>query len=206
MQSVPKGWIGTPGITGQQSDGAEKRGIMKYRVFWQKLLRVAGDDRGSELVEFAIASWLMMVLLIGAFQWMIAMYAYHFASYAAQQGARFAEVRGYTWSKNETTNCSTSAPPSFTMPYDCTASSTDIQNYVQSLASPGIIASDVTIDTTSSYLWPGKTPDGTTSTCSPANSQGCLVKVTVNYTFNFVPFLNLTSLPISATAEKPILQ
>ena len=37
-------------------------------------------------------------------------------------------------------------------------------NYVQSLATAGIKPSNVTINTTSSYVWPGKTPDG--ATCS----------------------------------------
>jgi hypothetical protein len=115
-------------------------------------------------------------------------------------------VHGHTWSKNTATNCSTSAPPNFTYPYQCTASSTDIQNYVQSLATPGINASNVTINTTNSYVWPGTTPDNTTTPCSTnANSQGCLVKVTVSYSFS-LPFLHFAALPISATSEKVILQ
>lgn len=140
---------------------------------------------------------------------MMAMYAYHFTTYAAQQGARFAAVRGYTWSKNTTTKCSTSAPPGFTMPYQCTVSSNDIQNYVQSLATAGINPSNVTINTTTANVWPGVTPDcsSSCSTCSPnANSQGCLVKVAVSYTFNFLPFLNSPAFTIGATSENVILQ
>lgn len=180
---------------------------MKTGTMMRKALRLAREERGSETAEFAITALILMVILTGGFQWIFAMYAYHFTSYAAQQGARFAEVRGYTWSKSQSTTCSTAAPPSFTMPYDCTASSSDIQNYVQSLASPGIIASNVTVNTGSSYLWPGITPDGTTSPCSAhANSQGCMVKVTVTYTTNFVPLVRTSAFQITATAEKPILQ
>jgi Flp pilus assembly protein TadG len=180
---------------------------VKTRIQLQKLLRLARDDRGSSLVEFAMTALLLITLLSGVLQWMLAMYAYHFTSYAAQQGARFAAVRGYTWSKSKTTNCSTSAPPSFTMPYECTVSASDIQNYVQSLATGGINASNITIDETSSYVWPGETPDNTTTGCTTnANSQGCMVKVTVSYSFSFLPFLKSPTLTIPATSESVILQ
>ncbi len=179
---------------------------MKKKVDMRKRLRLLREERGTALVEFAMTAWLLILLLFGVFQWMFAMYAYHFTTYAAQQGTRFAMVRGNTWSKNISTNCSTSAPPNFTMVYDCTASITDIQNYVQSLATTGINASNVTINTTSSYVWPGKTPDNTTTGCSTANSQGCLVKVTVSYTFNFLPSMPMTAVNMSATSEKVILQ
>ena len=172
-----------------------------------KLIGFARDERGSELAEVAITTSVLVLLLIGIFQWLLAIYAYHFTTYAAQQGARFAMVRGYTWSKNVATNCSTSAPPNFTLPYDCTASSTDIQNYVQSLATSGITGGNVTIDTSSSYVWPGSTPDGVTGSCAThRNSQGCLVKVSVSYTVNFVPLLKVAALPITATSETSILQ
>jgi len=180
---------------------------MKKRVIIQKLFRLARDERGAELVEFGLCALLLMSLVIGVLGFGLAVYTYHFVSYAAQAGARFAMVRGYTWSKNETTNCSTSAPPSFAMVYDCTASATDIQNYVQSLATGGISASGVTIDTTSSYVWPGTNADGTTSGCtSNANSQGCMVKVKVSYTFKFFTSEKLPSWSMSATSEGAVLQ
>jgi Flp pilus assembly protein TadG len=180
---------------------------MKNALDMQKLFRLAREEGGAELVEFSMAALSLIVVLFGTFNWMFGMYAYHFAAYAAQEGTRFAQVRGHTWSKNTTTNCSTSSGSNFAMVYNCTASGTDIQNYVQSLATPGINSNNLTINTTSSYVWPGKTPDGTTTPCSTnANSQGCLVKVTVSYTFNFLPFAKGTSMPITATSEKVILQ
>lgn len=173
-----------------------------------KLFRLAREERGAELVEFAMTAWVLVLVLFGVYQWGYAMYAYHFTTYAAQQGARFAEVRGHTWSEYETENCSTSAPPSFTLKYACTASAADIQNYVQSLATGAINPSNVTINETSTYLWPGTTPDCTSgcSACSTTNSQGCFVKVTVSYTFNFLPFLKITALTMSATSQNVILQ
>jgi Flp pilus assembly protein TadG len=177
---------------------------MKERAYMQKLLHLAREERGVGLVEFAMTAWLMMFLLLGVFQFGYAMYAYQFTSYAAQQGARFAMVRGHTWSEHEGDICGTSAPPNFTMIYDCEAQSSDIQNYVQSLATGGINPSNITVN---SNNWPAATPDGTSTACTnQPNSQGCLVKVTVSYTFNFIPFLRVTAVPMTATSEKVILQ
>lgn len=169
----------------------------------RKLLRFQREEHGATLVEFAMTAWVLLVLMLGAFQWMFAMYAYHFTTYAAQQATRFAMVRGATWSEDIATNCSTSST-NFTVPYACTASSTDIQNYVKSLATGGINPANITVNTNN---WPGTTPDGTTTGCTAeANSKGCQVKVTVTYTFNFLPFVSKTAMSMSATSEKAILQ
>jgi Flp pilus assembly protein TadG len=175
---------------------------MKKGIGTQWLFRLACEEHGAELVEFAITGLLLMMVLFGVFAWMFAMYAYDFTTYGAQQGSRFAEVRGYTWSANVGTNCSTSST-NFTIPFDCTASAADIQNYVRSLAPVGINASNITVNSS----WPGTTPDGSTTGCTIyANSQGCQVTVTVSYNFNFFPFMNLSALSMSATSEKVILQ
>ena len=177
---------------------------MSKELAMHKLFRLVREERGAELVEFTATMGLLLLVLLGAFQWMLAMYGYHFTTYAAQQGTRFAMVRGSTWSQNIATNCSTSAPPNFKKKYGCTASSSDIQNYVKSLVSPGINSSNVTINTTNSYVWPGATPDGVS--CSTINGEGCLVKVTVTYTFNVMPFVSVKALSMSATSETAILQ
>jgi Flp pilus assembly protein TadG len=181
---------------------------MKTIPVTQKLFRFAREERGSELVEFAVTAWLLILVLFGVYQWGYAMYAYHFATYAAEEGVRFAEVHGYTWSEYTATDCSTSAPPNFAMKYDCTASSTDIQNYVKSLSTGALNYNNVSINTTASYLWPGTTPDCTSgcTACATTNSQGCMVKVTVSYTFNFLPFLKISALTMTATSENVILQ
>lgn len=177
---------------------------MKKTIDILKLFRWARDERGAAIVEFAVTVTLLMSLLFGVFQGMFAMYIYHYMAYAAQAGARFAMVRGYTWSQNVATNCSTSAPPNFTMVYSCTASSTDIQNYVQSLGA--INASGLTINTTNSYVWPGQNPDGVTTGCTQTNSKGCLVKVTASYTFHLMPYIPASAITMSATSEKVIEQ
>jgi len=185
-----------------------KKGLsMKKRTPMQKLLRLTREESGTELVEFALTSLMLIGLLFAVFNWMLGMYVYHSMTYAAQQATRFAMVRGYTWSKNTSVPCGTSAPPNFTVPYNCTATATDIQNFVQSLASPGIVPSGLTINTSNSYVWPGTTPDCSSgcSTCTTSTkSPGCMVKVTVSYSFSFMPLMKLSALPMTATSEKVI--
>lgn len=175
---------------------------MKYRTAQSVLRRIARalrDERGSELVEFSLSILLLFAMLFGILDLSRAMYSYEFMSYAAQEGARFAIVRGNDWSSS----CSTAAPPGFVMKYSCIASGTDVTNYIKSLALPGISQSNVSVSTT----WPGTTPDCTKncSACATTNSQGCLVKVTVSYTFSFfAPFLPKSALSFSGTSQKVI--
>lgn len=168
----------------------------------KKLLRLARGERGSALVEFAMTASMLIAITVGIIGFGLATYTYHFLSAAAQQGERFASLRGHTWSEYTTTSCSTSAPPGFTMVYDCEAATGDVQNYVQSLVPGAIKVASITVTTT----WPGQTPDGATTGCSPANSHGCLVKVVVSYTYHFWPFEHLAALPMSATSEGVVLQ
>ncbi len=162
-------------------------------------LRFRHEERGSELVEFALAALLLLMVMFGIFDFCRAMYSYYFVTYAAQEGARYAMVRGSGWSGS----CSTSQPPNFTMSYGCTAASSDVQNYVQSLAMAGIDQGAIAVNAT----WPGKTPDcsSSCSACATTNSAGCLVNVKVSYSFNFMlPFLPQTAVNFSGSSQKAI--
>ena len=174
---------------------------MTRTVQWRKLIRLARDERGSELVEFAITALLLVAIVFGVIDFGMAMYAEHFVSSAAQQGARYAIVRGSDW----TTACSTSAPPNFTLSYHCNASSGDVQNYVKSLAGMGLSSSNVS----ATASWPGTTPDcsSSCSLCSTTtNATGCLVKVQVTYSFTFLKlkFFPQSTLNLTSTAEQVI--
>lgn len=165
----------------------------------------ASEERGSNMAEFALVATLLFLILISIIDCSLAFYAHHFVSWAAEEGTRYAAVRGADW----TSDCSTSAPPGFALNYDCTASASDIQNYVQSLAPPGITASSITVNTTSSFVWPGTTPNCSTGPCTPcstnSNGQGCFVRVQVTYPFTFtLPMLPQSSIHLSATSEKVI--
>src|ERR1700721_4697303 len=102
-------------------------------LYMLKRLRWWREERGSALVEFAVTVPLLIFLLFAVLEGMFAMYLYHYTAYAAQQGARFAMVRGHTASGTIATPCGTSTPPNFTMASDCTATSNDIKNFVQPL-------------------------------------------------------------------------
>lgn len=159
------------------------------------------DESGSQLVEFALALLVLATMMFGIIYFSLAMYSYHFVTYAAQEGARFAIVRGNAWQGKG--NCSTSAPPSFSMKYACVAQSSDVQNYIKSIATPLINPSQITVTTT----WPGTTPSCTKncSICTTANSQGCQVKVDVSYAFGYaVPVVKTRTLTFAGSSSKTI--
>lgn len=157
------------------------------------------DETGSQLVEFAISLLLLLTLVFGVLSTSLAMYSYHFVTYAAQEGARYAIVRGAHWK----TSCGTSAPPSFTMNYGCIAAQSDVQNYVKSIATPAISQSNVTV----TAVWPGTTPNCSSgcAACATTNKQGCMVRVKVSYLFvPFMPFVPKNSISFSGTSVKVI--
>lgn len=165
-----------------------------------KFIRSLRDETGSELVEFALAAIVFFTTVLGIADVSRAMYIYHFVTYASQQGTRFAIVRGSTFAS---TSCSTSAPPNFTMKFQCQAATTDVTNYVKSLGD--VNPANLHVTTT----WPGTTADCTSScsACSTTNSPGCMVQVKVSYDFTFVaPFIKQSAVSFYGTAEKTIQQ
>jgi Flp pilus assembly protein TadG len=160
----------------------------------EQIDRLAMDEGGSEIVEFAfsICVWMMGAFLVmyAAF----ALYAAHFVENAADEAARFAIVRGSSWNG---ASCSSNM-------LDCTASSTDIQNYVVRTLPPGLSSSNLTVSTT----WPGKTSTGGTCDSQDGlNSPNCVVEVTVGYRFKFpLPFFAQSALPLSSSSSMTIFQ
>ena len=166
----------------------------------RKLQKAACEESGSQLVEFALSLLVLATMLFAIMYFCLAAYAYHYVTYAAQEGARFAIVRGNAWQGK---TCATSAPPNFTMKYACVAQSGDIQNYVKSIAPPLINPTQITVTTT----WPAKTPTCASgcSACTTANSQGCLVSVQVSYAFGYpMAFMPNRILTFSGTSVKTI--
>ena len=144
------------------------------------------DDKGATLVEYAIVFLVFMTMLLGIADFGRALYAFHFVSSAAREGARYAMVRG----------CSTT---SSLCPTAATASS--VQTFVKNVPL-GIDPTKVTVATT----WPTSsyTPPICTST---KNAPGCLVQVQVTYTFNFVfPLVSKTPLTMKSTSQMVIVQ
>lgn len=146
---------------------------------------MTSHERGNALVEFAIASTAMLMVMFGIIDFGRALYTYHLIADGARQGARYAMVRG--------TACTVSG---------CPATAGAIQSYVRGLA-PGIDPNLLTVTTT---YGPG---DG----CPDPGSQnpggpGCVVSVQASYTFNFiiVPLMPTFSIPMSSTSQVVISQ
>jgi len=58
----------------------------------KRLLRLLGDDRGQGLVEFALVTPLLLLLILGMVDFARAWSAYEVITYQARQGARMAVV------------------------------------------------------------------------------------------------------------------
>jgi Flp pilus assembly protein TadG len=165
---------------------------VKRFSLYRTLLRLAADERGDSMPEFGISAVVLLMTIFGIMDCSRALYVYHFVSFAAEEGTRYAVVRGSAFSG---TACST------TSSFKCDATSAEITSYVQSLAPPGITSTNITVTPS----WPGTLPNGTNpnSTCSTSASiDGCLVKVKVSVPFKFVlGFLPGTSMTFAATSE-----
>lgn len=162
-----------------------------YRTFRDRL----EDREGSTLVEFALSVSIIIALLFWIFYASMALYADHFTENAARAATRYAMVRGSTWG-----GATCSSPSSL----ECTATDTDVSNYVKALVSPGLDSSALSVTTT----WPGTTPSGATCETSEGNnSPYCSVVVQVTYNFDLtVPFLPHQQIGLSSAASAPITE
>ena len=111
------------------------------------------SDRGETLVEFALASTIFFMTMFGTIEFGLAVWNYNTLSSLAQDGARWAAVRGSTC----TSPC-------------VAADNGNVQDYVRSRVL-GMSPTSVAVTTT----W----PDGG----SPSNAPGKTVQVRVDYTF-----------------------
>jgi Flp pilus assembly protein TadG len=144
----------------------------------RRLRRASRDESGSSLVEFAITSTILFMLVFGVMAICLALYSYNVVSEAAREATRYAIVRGSACTK--------------TVP--CKATSGQIETYVQNLGFPGIAPTSLTV--TSDCCW----PNGDKNPGSP-------VKVTVQYTFPLaIPFVPTRTLTMSSTSQMLISQ
>lgn len=98
--------------------------------------RICEED-GAELVEFAAAATIFLTLIFGIIEFSLALYSDNFIAMAAQQGSRYAMVRGADW----TSSCASVSS------FDCQATTANVQNYI--LAQPhggvNLAASNITV-------------------------------------------------------------
>lgn len=146
-------------------------------------------ERGSSMVEFAIVSVALMLMLLGIVEFGRAMYTYHAVANAARIGSRWAMVRG-------SLSCSGATGRALAT---CPADQAEIQSYVIS-AVPTVDASSLSVTPS----WPGGNPGCPTA---QFKSPGCVVQVTVTDRFNFaLPFISTATWNISSTSEMIISQ
>ena len=151
-------------------------------------------QRGASMVEFALLSGLLLLLVFGLVEFSRAMYTYHAVANAARIGSRWAMVRG-TQSCTDQTGQALKAQTGH-----CPAQSADVQSYVQSAV--GMIDPKPLAVTAA---WPGNS--GCPATDPSHQSAGCIVQVTASNQFDFsVPFVSTLPITISSTSQMVISQ
>jgi Flp pilus assembly protein TadG len=178
--------------------------ISANAAVWERARRVWKDERGANMVESAIATAVVMMLLFGVFDFSLAFYTYHYVSDAAREGSRWAMVRG-SKSCAQTPNLS-----------DCGATADEIAAYVKGLGYPGIDSADymdVSVSTgaatnstasngTSTTVW-----STTTANDMTYNVPGDVVTVQVVYHFPMsLPFWKQETINVGSTSSMVISQ
>lgn len=140
------------------------------------------------MVEFAVASTALFLILFGVIEFGRAMYMYHAVANAARIGSRWAMVRG-------SQSCSY---PTGKALATCPATSAEIASYVQS-----VVPLDDSSALTVTASWPG----GGQNCAAGVPTPGCTVAVTAQNQFNFaLPFVSPVNWTISSTSQMTISQ
>jgi Flp pilus assembly protein TadG len=153
----------------------------------RRLWDLVGAEDAAELPEFALATTMFFTLIFGIVEFCMAMYADGFVAFAAQQGTRYAMVRGSDW----TSACASASS------YGCKATASNVQNYVLSLPHPGL-------SLTAANITPTWLQTNAAGNACVQYSQGCQVEVQVSYTFQMsLPFYS-PSISLSSTSIETI--
>ncbi|MBV8147467.1 MAG: pilus assembly protein [Candidatus Eremiobacteraeota bacterium] len=129
-------------------------------------------ERGGSLVEFALVASAFMLLVTGVIYLGLLVYSYTSVSNAARLAARWASVRGADCVAGSSNGCP--------------ATQSNIQSYVIGQL-PGVVTSP---PPTVTPTWTTPPWSSSPSGCSSASeTAGCLVKVTITYSFPLtIPF------------------
>jgi Flp pilus assembly protein TadG len=173
-------------------NGSLQRAIdLGLRVGRFKLL---GREEGTSLLETALAFTILMPLLLGAFEFSLALYTYQDVADAARVAARWAAVRG-------SESCANEAGLN-----DCNATAVEIRTFVRGLNYPALVSSNLGATATWSSA-STTTPTTWTACAGTCNNPGNRVTVTVTYSFPLsIPFWRVTSISITSTGSMVISQ
>jgi Flp pilus assembly protein TadG len=153
---------------------------------------LTSNERGQALIETAFSLTLLVILIFGVVEGSMMLYTYHYLSYAARLGTRYAIVRGSACAG--LSNCPN-------------ATGNQIQTYVTGISAFGINSSNLSV--TASWCTSSASP----CTCAaPAgdplcNSPGDQVQVTATYPFALsVPFLSNKTVSLTSSSRAIISQ
>jgi Flp pilus assembly protein TadG len=142
-------------------------------------------ERGGNLVEFALIASALMLLLTAIIYLGLLIYSYTAIANAARLGARWASVRGADCVAGSSNGCP--------------ATQSNVQDYVVSQL-PGLVTSPAP-SVSPTWTTPPWSTSGPSGCSSGSQTAGCLVSVTVTYSFPLtIPFYG--SVPaFSATSQ-----
>ncbi len=168
-----------------------KRESSRY-IRWRRALE---ESDGSQLVEFALCIPILLAVFFAVVYFAYVMYAAHFVTNAANDGARYAIVRGSDW---KGTACQSVSAVS------CSATSTDVSRFIASNLPGGLNLGNLTVSTT----WPGTTSTGgSCDTQNGVNSPNCTVIVQATYVVGLpLPFVTSQAMSVSSKAVMTIAQ
>jgi Flp pilus assembly protein TadG len=145
-------------------------------------------QRGTTLLESAVMISVLLLMMFGVVGFGTALYTYHFVSNTAREATRWASVRGSTCTGG--------------LSGGCPAADTDVTAYVQNL-STGIGLDPTKVTTTTTWVAP---PNNLAICASQPNSPGCVVKVQVQYSFQFLFPLLPSGFTMQSTSQMVISQ
>jgi Flp pilus assembly protein TadG len=149
---------------------------------------VRARQRGITMLESAVMISVLLLMMFGVIGFGTALYTYHFVSNTAREATRWASVRGYTCTGG--------------LSGGCPATDADVNAYVQNL-STGIGLDPTKVTTTTTWVAP---PNNMAACTFQRNSPGCVVKVQVQYSFQFLFPLLPSGFTMQSTSQMVISQ
>jgi Flp pilus assembly protein TadG len=144
-------------------------------------------ERGTTMLESAVMISVLLLMMFGVIGFGTALYTYHFVSNTAREATRWASVRGATCGG---------------LSGGCPAKDTDVDAYVQNL-STGIGLDPTKVTTITTWVAP---PNNLATCASQNNNPGCVVKVQVQYSFQFLFPLLPSGFTMQSTSQMVISQ
>ncbi len=144
--------------------------------------RLSAGQKGQALIEFALVSLFLMLLIIGVMEMFLFIHTYNVMADSAKEGVRYAIVHG-----GDSSSASSSS------------SYTNITSVVKGYAQ--LSMHDVSAMTVNVTYNPNAE-----ASCTPTNMPPCAVQVVVSYTYS--PLFGLPwfpKVPVSAAAEGRIV-